>query len=416
MAQTLNRLNAMVIKGITKPGRYADGGGLYLATTGGGRRWVFLFRWKGGLPGPGKPTEMGLGSASSIPLAKARILAAQAREQVAMGINPLHARRIAEVEEADELCAAEAAKVTFGQCADELIANMSPGWRNPKHAAQWKMTLREYAAPLRPMSVGNVKTSDVLGVLQTMWSATPETASRFRGRIERVLDYAKAKGLRSGENPARWRGHLDQVLPKPAKLTRGHHAALPYDDIPTFMARLRARDATAAKALEFAILTAARSGEVLRAEWREIDMPRGLWTIPASRMKAGREHRVPLSEAALAILRHMEGVRRGKFVFPSQGPRSDDDAPLSSMALEMLIRRMGDPVTPHGFRSTFRDWASETTGFSHEVCEMALAHTISNKAEAAYRRGDVFEKRRALMAAWADYCAALQDDAAEIAA
>jgi len=243
----------------------------------------------------------------------------------------------------------------------------------------------------------------VLLALKPIWSKKAETASRLRGRIERVLDAAKAQGLRSGENPARWRGHLDQLLPKRQQLARGHHAAMSYADVPSFMADLQSRQATAALALEFAILTAARSREVLGARWGEFDLERAVWTIPAARMKAGREHRVPLSRRALKIVKAMHQVRDGDFVFPGQKAAM----PLSVMALGMVLRRMSiKDATVHGFRSAFRDWAAECTNFTNEVCEAALAHVIANKVEAAYRRGDLFDKRRKLMEAWAVFCAA----------
>jgi integrase len=280
---------------------------------------------------------------------------------------------------------------------------MRPSWRNSKHAEQWVMTLRDYSAPLRRLPVDKIATDDVLSVLKPLWNEKPETASRVRGRIERVLDAAKAQGLRSGENPARWRGHLDQLLPKRQKLTRGHHAAMSYADVPAFMVDLQSRQATAAVALEFAILTAARSGEVLGARWDEFDLERAVWTVPAERMKAGREHRVPLSRRALKIVKAMHDARDGDFVFPGQ----KSGKPLSVMALEMVLRRMKiENATVHGFRSAFRDWAAECTNFPNEVCEAALAHVIENKAEAAYRRGDLFDKRRKVMETWATYCAA----------
>jgi integrase len=306
--------------------------------------------------------------------------------------------------------AAATKEITFGQCADELIDNLSGSWANAKHAAQWKMTLTEYAAPLRSLPISDVDTDHVLSVLDPIWKSKPETASRLRGRIERVLSYAKAKKYRTGDNPALWRGHLDQILPPRARLTRGHHKALPYRDLPGFMERLQTRHAVAARALEFTILTAARTGEALGATWPEIDLEKALWTIPAVRMKAKREHRVPLSPAVVSLLRVMLGHRRtagsakGNFVFPTQMPGSDADAPLSSMAMEMILRRMEVPVTVHGFRSTFRDWSAERTDTPNEVCEAALAHVIGNRVEAAYRRGDLLEKRRKLMDDWALYC------------
>jgi integrase len=384
MARKINRLNARAVATIAKFGRHSDGGGLYLSISpNGGRRWVFLFRWHG------KPTEIGLGSARDVSLGRARELAARCRAQVAEGINPKDARKPSE-------------GATFGECADRVIEAMRPSWRNGKHAAQWEMTLREYAAPLRSLPVDKITTDDVLSVLKPLWNKKPETASRLRGRVERVLDAAKARGLRSGENPARWRGHLDQLLPKRQRLTRGHHAAMSYSDLPAFMSDLQARQATAALALQFVILTAARSGEVLGASWDEIDLDRAIWTVPAARMKAGREHRVPLSRRALVIVKGMNESRSGDFVFSGQKPGN----PLSVMALEMVLRRMKiENATVHGFRSAFRDWAAESTNFTNEVCEAALAHVIENKAEAAYRRGDLFDKRRKLMEAWAAFCA-----------
>jgi integrase len=385
MARKINRLNARAVATITKHGRHADGGGLYLSISpNGGRRWVFLYRWHG------KPTEIGFGSARDVKLARARELASNARSKLAEGVNPKDARKPSE-------------GATFGECADRVIEAMRPSWRNGKHAAQWEMTLREYAAPLRRLPVDKIATDDVLSVLKPLWNEKPETASRLRGRIERVLDAAKAQGFRSSENPARWRGHLDQLLPKRQRLTRGHHAAMSYGALPAFMSDLQARQATAALALEFAILTAARSGEVLGAKWSEFDLDRAVWTVPAERMKAGREHRVPLSRRALKIVKALNQTRDGDFVFPGQKSGKQ----LSAMALEMVLRRMKvDGVTVHGFRSAFRDWAAECTNFTNEVCEAALAHVIENKAEAAYRRGDLFDKRRKLMEAWAVYCSA----------
>jgi integrase len=385
MARKINRLNARAVSTITKRGRHADGGGLYLSISpNGGRRWVFLYRWHG------KPTEVGFGSARDVKLARARELASLARAKLAESINPKDATR-------------PSAGATFGECANRVIEAMRPSWRNVKHAAQWEMTLRNYAGPLRLLPVDKITTDDVLSVLKPLWNDKPETASRVRARIERVLDSAKAQGLRSGgENPARWRGHLDQLLPKRQRLARGHHAAMSYADVPGFMADLQARHATAALALEFAVLTAARSGEVLGARWNEFDLASSVWTVPAHRMKAGHEHRVPLSRRALTIVKTLHETRGGEFVFPGQKPGTS----FSVMALGMVLRRMKvDGVTVHGFRSSFRDWAAECTNFTNEVCEAALAHVIKNKAEAAYRRGDLFEKRRKLMEAWAVYCA-----------
>jgi integrase len=263
------------------------------------------------------------------------------------------------------------------------------------------MTLTTYCAQIRALPIDDIDTESVLKVLQPIWEGVPETAKRLRGRIEKVLDTAAVRGFRTGENPARWRGHLQNLLAKPKVLTRGHHAALPYDQLPGFVAQVRARQAVAARALEFAILTACRSGEVRSARWEEIDHDKSVWVIPAHRMKTGREHRVPLSDQAVAILTALKEVRTSDFVFPG----TSGDKSLSERAMAMLLQRMkADNITIHGFRSTFRDWASETTSFPHEVCEQALAHAISNKTEAAYRRGDLFEKRRKLMNAWASFC------------
>ena len=381
--QTLNRLSATQVAKLKTPGRHADGGGLYLSIDNSGRRrWVFMYV-RGG-----KRTELGLGGGRDLPLAKARTEAASIREMLATGLDPRVERA-----KSDHI-------PTFGESADAYVEAMRSSWRNAKHAAQWTMTLTKYAKPIRSKPVDTISTQDVLEVLQGLWKRAPETAERLRGRIENVLDAAKAKGHRSGENPARWRGHLDQLLPKRQRLARGHHTALPYEAVPAFMTDLRIREAIAARALEFTVLTAARSGEVLGAMWDEIDLEKKVWTIPPIRMKAGKEHRVPLSPRAIKIIEAMQELGTGGYVFPSPKP----EKPLSSMAMAMLLRRMKLEVTVHGFRSSFRDWASETTGFPHEVCEMALAHSIANKAEAAYRRGDLFDKRRKLMEAWAAYC------------
>jgi len=285
--------------------------------------------------------------------------------------------------------------------ADSVREALSTGFRNEKHKAQWKSTLATYAAPLRSKPVDTITTDDILAVLEPIWTLKPETASRVRGRIEKVLDAAKAKGFRDGENPARWRGHLDHLLPKPSKMERGHHAAMPYEDVAAFVGDLRKRPTTATFAVEFCILTAARSGEVLGARWSEMDLAKRLWTVPAHRMKAGREHRVPLSNRAMSILKQLRDADCGEFVFPGQKPKK----PLSNMAMEMVLRRMKiENATVHGFRSSFRDWAGNVTSFPREVTETALAHVIGDKAEQAYRRGDALEKRRILMDSWAAYC------------
>lgn len=367
-----------------KPGKYSDGGNLYLIVSEtGARKWVLRFTWRG------RAKEMGLGSASSVPLADAREKAADARRKIGRGLNPIEERK------------RDGGIPSFGDMADDVREALSAGFRNEKHKAQWKSTLETYAAPLRRKPVDTITTDDVLAVLKPIWTTKAETASRVRGRIEKVLDAAKAKGFREGENPARWRGHLDHLLPKQSKLARGHHSAMPYENVPAFFADLRKREATAALALELCILTAARSGEILGMRWTEVDLEKKVWTVPPHRMKAGREHRVPLSARAITILRQLRKLGTGDFVFPGQARNK----PLSNMAMEMVLRRMElDDVTVHGFRSSFRDWAGNVSSFPRELIETALAHVIGDKAEQAYRRGDALEKRRKLMDAWASYC------------
>ena len=383
------KLTARRVATIKTPGKYGDGHGLWLRFTPAGRRWWFLrFRFRG------RDRELGLGSAEEVGLKEARESAARARRQIREGLDPIEERRKVR---------AKASAPTFAECAKRFLASHEAGWRNAKHCAQWHSTLEAYAYPvLGEQPVNAVGVADVLLVLEAVWTTKPETASRLRGRIERVLDWARARGLRHGENPARWRGHLDKLLPKRSQVRAvRHHAALPWREVPEFMAALRAREGIAARALEFAVLTAARSGEVRSMGWDEVDGE--VWTVPAERMKAKREHRVPLSARALAILDEMRrfGSEPGQLVFP--GMRAG--RPLSDMSLTAVLRRMGREIlTAHGFRSTFRDWSAETTSFPREVCEQALAHTLADKVEAAYRRGDLFEKRRRLMSAWAGYC------------
>lgn len=389
MAVTLNKLSPRAVTTIRKPGRHSDGGGLYLVVdASGARRWLFMFRWGG------KLKEMGLGGIATTSLAEARATAEEARKAVKAGRNPIDERR----RKAEEQNRA----ITFGDFADQLLPELSRGFRNAKHAAQWVSTLNTYAADIRKKLIAEIGTDDVLAALQPIWTTKAETASRVRGRIERILDAAKAKGLRSGENPARWRGHLDNLLPRRKKLQRGHHAAMPFADVPAFMTDLRERPALAALALEFTILTAARSNEVFGARWDEIDRKAKVWIVPAGRMKAGREHRVPLSALALAVLDKAEAIRGdGDLVFPGQ----KKGRPLSVMAMDMLLRRMKLDVTVHGFRSSFRDWCGEATTFPRDLAEQALAHVVGDETERAYRRGDALEKRRKLMDAWAAYLA-----------
>lgn len=376
-------LTARAVETIKTPGRHADGGNLYLnVSTNGARSWVFM--WAKG----GRQREMGLGSVRDVSLAQARELAAKHRSIVRSGGDPLEARKTEEV-----------AKPTFGAFTETHIASMESAWRNPKHRQQWRNTLATYAASIKSVPVDQVSTANVLTIVKPIWTTIPETASRVRGRIEAVLDAAKAAGHRAGDNPAAWRGHLDQLLPKRSKRSRGHHAAMAIDDLPAFMVELRAARGIAARALEYTILTVARTSETLEAPWPEIDVGQKLWTVTAERMKAERDHRVPLQVRAVEILKEMGALRISDFVFPG----FKKGKPLSNMAMEMVLRRLGRDVTVHGFRSTFRDWASERTSFPNEVCEMALAHTIPSKTEAAYRRGDLFEKRRKLMDAWAAF-------------
>lgn len=386
MARSVKRLTARSVATIREPGRHADGDGLYLVVDkSGAKRWVFLFKQAG------KLREMGLGGLAKVSLADARGLAVDVRKIVAAGGDPIAERQRAKA-------AAVSSPDRFGPFAMALIDEISVGFRNAKHRAQWRSTVENYAQSLFPLRLDEIETDHVLRVLRPIWTTKAETASRVRGRIERILDAARARGLRSGENPARWRGHLDALLPKPTKLVRGHHAAMPYDQVPAFMARLREVDAISARALEFCILTAARSGEVLGAAWDEVDLEAAVWTAPAERMKAGGIHRVPLSGAAIELLRPLHDLRVSSYVFPGARP----NRPLSVMAMSMMLRRVTPSgATVHGFRSSFRDWAAEETDFPREIAEAALAHTVGDAVERAYRRGDALEKRRALMGAWA---------------
>ncbi|OJW66437.1 MAG: integrase [Sphingomonadales bacterium 63-6] len=388
-----NKLSARQVAALTEPNVYSDGGGLYLRIRASGRSWFFI----GTLDG--KRIELGLGSALDVSLAKARERAAEIRAMLIDGSDPRAERAKAKLQKKPV--------VTFGAFAMELLDDIEDGFKNPKHRQQWRSTLTSYAQPLFAVPINEVTTEQILAVLQPIWLSKAETASRLRGRIERILDAAKAKGLRVGENPARGRGHLDLLLPKRSKISVKHHPALPFAQISSFMATLRDRPAVAARALEFVILTAARSGEVRGMTWGEIDLEARVWTVPAARMKAGFIHEVPLSDAAMAILAGMkeEGLKPTDFVFPA--PRGGS---LSDMALSQLLKRMERPdITVHGFRSTFRDWAGETTQFGREEVEMALAHTVASSVERAYRRGRALEKRRDLMAAWAKYCSGTEN-------
>lgn len=390
MARQINRLSPRAVASLQAPGLHADGGGLYLQIgPTGAKSWSFVFQWRG------KRKQMGLGPILTTTLGEARQEADAARRAVAKGVNPIDARRLARV-----------GGNTFGDVADDLIRSIQSEWKNEKHRHQWTQSLEVEAAALRPLDVDKITTDDVLDVLQPIWATKPETASRCRGRIERVLDAAKAKGLRTGDNPARWKGHLAVLLPKRQKLTRGHHAAMPFGEIADFMKLLKSRPALAARALELTILTACRTSEVIGARVPEFDVAKELWIIPAERMKGKAEHRVPLNAVALALVKKLIAED------DESGPKSDylfadgsGEKPISNMAMNMLLRRMDQRTcTVHGFRSTFRDWAGETTDHPREVIEAALAHVVGSEVERAYRRGDALEKRRLLLADWAAHC------------
>lgn len=382
-------------------GWHSDGGNLYLFVRGDSRAWVFRF-----VAPDGKRRNMGLGSQYSVTLAEARKQAALLREQVKHPTapnDPLAARQ--EYRLAQKL--AKRKHMTFKACALAYIEAHRAEWKNPKHAQQWENTLATYAYPVfGDLPVAAVDDALVLKVLMPIWESKTETATRVRGRIESVLDWATFSKFRQGENPARWKGHLDNSLAKPDKVAKvKHHAALPYAEIGPFMVELRKREGLGARALEFAILTAARSGEVRGATWDEIDLTNRLWVIPPERMKMEREHRVPLSDAAVELLESLSRVDDEVLVFPSSKPKR----PMSDMTLTAALRRMGrGDLTAHGFRSTFRDWAAESTSFPSDMAEMALAHAIGDKVEAAYRRGDMLKKRFRMMNDWAKYCATVR--------
>ena len=388
------RLSSLKVTRAREPGMLADGNGLYLQVTrANARSWIFRYHRDG------KSREMGLGSLNAVGLADARLKAAECRRLLADGIDPIAARDAERFQRAVE----DARAITFDDCADAFIKAHSSGWKNQKHIAQWKATLKTYVRPVfGSLPVQAVDVALVMQVLEPIWTTKSETAARIRGRIESVLNWAKARGYRTGENPAQWRGHLDNLLPARSKIAKTkHHAALPYDQIPQFMDALRRQDGVAPRALEFAILTAARTGEIIGARWNEIDVATKVWTVPATRMKNGREHRVPLSAGALAALDKIDKGGPDDFVFTGR-----KKSQLSNMALLMLLRRTGHvSLTTHGFRSTFRDWVAERTNFPGEVAEMALAHSVGDKVEAAYRRSDLFEKRGRLMAEWTKFCA-----------
>ncbi|MER9227732.1 integrase arm-type DNA-binding domain-containing protein [Mesorhizobium sp. M0664] len=404
MAKTINKLSAIEVAKKSKPGIYSDGDGLYLQVAKStskaakpgdvSKSWLFRFMLAG------KARYMGLGDVNTFSLQEARKRAREARQKVADGIDPIEERK----EKKSTYRADDAKRITFKQASERYIAAQKAGWKNAKHADQWRNTLATYAWPfIGELPVAKVETAHVHQILDPIWETKTETASRVRGRVESVLDWATVRGFRpKGDNPARWRGHLDKALPARAKVAKvQHHAAMPYADVPAFMTRLRAMDSISARALEFTILTAVRTGEAIGATDGEFDFAKKLWTIPAERMKADRPHRVPLSDRAIEILKSIPREADSAYIFP--GARKGK--PLSNMAMLELVRGMEGMggLTVHGFRSTFRDWAAERSNFPREIAEAALAHVLSDKTEAAYQRGDLLDKRRKLMSAWAGF-------------
>lgn len=411
MPRLVQRLNVSTLKRLDAPGFYPDGDGLHLQVTGtGGRSWVFRYWVRG------RERRMGLGPLYAVSLTQAREEALKARRLRYLGVDPLEERR-GKPQGVDRRprmmskpATAALGAVTFAQAVEAYIAGNRAAWRNEKHAKQWMSTLTTYAfPPMGTMAVSAIETRHVLAALEPIWAEKPETASRVRGRIEAVLDWARAQGYRSGENPARWKGHLEMILPAKSRVAPvTHHAALAFAELPAFMQRLAGVKGVAARALEFTILTAARTGEVIGADWSEIDLATGVWTVPADRMKGRKEHRVPLSPQALAVLQQVRAraIERAPSVLAGPVfPGMREGQGLSNMSLLKVLKGLNRrDLTTHGFRSTFRDWAAERTDYPGEVVEMALAHTIANRVEAAYRRGDLFEKRRRLMADWAGAC------------
>jgi integrase len=405
MGETMGKrqieLGALAVSNIRRRGINFVGGvtGLGLNVTGcGSRSWVLRYTVSG------KRRDMGLGGYPDVTLAQAKEAARVARAKLSQGIDPIEDIRAAR----SKLIAEQSTAMTFSQAATQFIDTHEKSWRNAKHAQQWRNTIETYANPMiGKIFVRDVALPHVLSILEPIWETKTETASRLRGRIESILDWATARGFRTEANPARWKGLLDKLLPTPGKIAKtDHHKALPYAELPDFMKLLSSQAGIGARALEFVILTGCRSGEVRGAVWDEFDLENGLWTIPATRMKAGKEHRVPLSDKALAVIKAQKDMAFCQYVFPSSHTAkypAGEGAPLSDMTLSAVLRRMKVSAVPHGFRSTFRDWCAETTDYPNEVAEMALAHTIGNKVEAAYRRGDLFEKRRQLMQDWSDY-------------
>ncbi|SCY31207.1 site-specific integrase [Nitrosospira sp. Nsp13] len=380
------KFSDLTVKRLSKPGVYGDGRGLYIRVTeGGSKHWIHRFTLRG------KAHWMGLGPYPEITLTEARLKNLEARRTRLTGVNPINARNAAN---------AKALTITFQECADQYISSHRSGWKDPNHVVNWTNTIATYCGPIiGKLPVNEIDVALIMRVLDPIWSTKVATAKSLRGRMESIIDWATVRGYREGENPARWKGKLDHLLPKSSKLKKTtHHAALGYTQMAELMLRLRQQDGIAAKALELAILTACRSGEVRLATWGEISLKNRVWIIPEERMKAGKEHRIPLSDAAMAVLDQMD--KTTELIFPGQRGR-----PLGDGRLYEVIRRAGfDNVTVHGFRSTFRDWAAESTAYPQHVAEMALAHSIGDKVEAAYRRGDLFTKRTRMMQDWAQFC------------
>jgi len=401
MARKAKELSPLSVGRLTQPGHHAVGGvaGLYLyVVESGSRSWVLRV-----MVGS-KRRHIGLGGFPDVPLAQAKERARKARDDIAQGIDPIERKR----EAASQLRAQQATAITFKAAAETYVTAHGDAWKSAKHLAQWTGSLKNYAFPvIGDLQIQDVGQEHVLKILEPIWKTKTETASRLRGRLEAVLDWATVRKYRTGDNPARWKGHLDKLLPAPGKIQKvEHHKALPIDAMPEFMIDLRTREGTAARALEFTILTAARSGETRGATWAEIDKSAKVWTVPAERMKAGKEHRVPLTDKMLRLIESMPRIEGSDFIFSA--PRGGQ---LSDMALTQVLRRMKANAVPHGFRSTFRDWAGERTNHPREVAEQALAHVLENKVEAAYRRGDALEKRRELMLDWESFIGKPKDGA-----
>jgi integrase len=403
MGRVSKKLSALEVGRLSKPGKHPIGESLYLQISPKGTKsWLFRYSING------KSTWMGLGSAKLVSLADARALAIDHQRDLLDGVKPLDKRN----SDRSNLLLEDAKRITFDDCAEKYIEAHSPSWKNKKHASQWKNTMETYASPvIGKLSVKDIETTLILKILEPIWYTKAETAARIRGRIERILSWAAVRGYRSKENPARWHGHLEQLLPTRSSIQKvKHFKALPFSEVGAFVEKLRSQEGVTTLALEFTILTATRTNEALGARWSEINLEEKYWLIPAERMKADREHKVPLSPRALDIIAKMRELSDGEYVF--SGTRRGQ--PLSDMSLLMIIRRMGLDATTHGFRSSFSDWAAERTSFPREVVEMALAHTVKNKVEAAYRRGDLFIKRQRLMEAWAKYCTTSQNLEAKV--